>query len=95
MAKTTTMTPNALAAKLAGTDNAERIGKAFVRPFLRRHFTRDASSKGSSWYMTDEQVAAVTAAFKARRDGKAFDMDAWRKAKRKRTPKAETPNVVA
>lgn len=94
MAKTTTLTPNALAAKLAGDANAEQVGKAFVRPFLRRHFTRDASAKGSSWYLTDEQVAAVTSAYKARTTGKAFDFDAWRKARRSRKSKVnDTPKV--
>lgn len=88
------MTPNQLAAKLAGADNADRIGKAFVRPFLRRHFTRDSSMKGSSWNLSDEQIACVTAAWKAKRDGKAFDLDAYRKARRaKRAAKVETPKV--
>ena len=76
------MTPNQLATKLVGNGDAERYGKAFVRPFLRRHFTRDNAVKGSGWTLTDEQVAAVTAAHKARAAGKAFDFDAWRKARR-------------
>lgn len=86
-----TITPNQLAGKLAGEANAERIGKAFVRPFLRRHYTRDAASKGSSWYMTDEQIAAVTAAYKARQNGKAFDFDAWRKSRRAKKSAPVTP----
>lgn len=90
-----TMTPNTLAGKLAGASNAERVGKAFVRPFLRRHYARDAAAKGSSWYMTDEQIAAVTAAYKARQNGKAFDFDAWRKARRsKKRDAAATPDVT-
>lgn len=80
-----TLTPNALAASLAGSDNADRIGKAFVRPFLRRHYTRDAQVKGSSWNLTPEQIAAVTAAYKARQKGASFDFAAWRKSIRKRT----------
>lgn len=87
------MTPNELAAKLAGRDASERVGKAFVRPFLRKHYARDASAKGSSWNLTDEQRDAVTAAFKARQNGKAFDFDAWRKSRRSRKPKA-TENVA-
>lgn len=85
----TNMTPNQLAGKLAGDANAERIGKAFVRPFLRRHYARDASLKGSSWNLTDEQRDAVTAAYKARTAGKPFDFDAWRKARRARKPKRD------
>lgn len=60
------MTPNQLAAKLAGADNAEKVGKTFVRPFLRRHFARKAEAKGTSWELTDDQIKAVTAAYKAR-----------------------------
>ena len=82
------MTPNQLAASLAGAENAERIGKAFVRPFLRRNYTRDASLRGTSWALTDEQRDSVTAAFKARQKGEAFDFAAWTKA-RKATPKAK------
>lgn len=74
------MTPNTLAGSLAGTENAERIGKAFVRPYLRKNFTRDATLNGSSWNLTDAQIAEVTAAWKARQDGKPFDRDAFRKA---------------
>jgi len=83
------MTPNELAAKLAGKDSAERIGKAFVRPMLRKHYAREASLKGSSWALTDEQVAAVTAAFKARQSGKAFDFETWRKSRRTKKAKVE------
>lgn len=86
------MTPNQLAAKLAGADQAERLGKAFVRPFLRRHYARDAALKGSSWTLTDEQVKALTAAFKARQEGKAFDFSTWKKSLRARKPKA-TPEA--
>lgn len=78
------MTPNQLAAKLAGSDNAERLGKAFVRPFLRKHYARDASLKGSSWNLTDEQRDAIVAAYRARQAGKPFDFDAWRKTRRSR-----------
>ncbi len=85
------MTPNNLAAKLAGADEADRLGKAFVRPFLRRHYARDAELKGSAWTLTDEQVAAVTSAYKARQAGKSFDFAAWRKARRSRKPKATVP----
>jgi hypothetical protein len=88
------MTPNQLAAKLAGSDNAERIGKAFVRPFLRRHYARDDSLRGSSWNLTDEQIKLVTAAWKARQAGKTFDITAARKALRARKPKVETPVVA-
>jgi len=85
------MTPNTLAAKLVGSDNAERIGKAFVRPFLRKHYARDGSLKGSSWNLTDEQVALVMAAWKARQKGVTFNVADARKAyrARKRTPKVE------
>lgn len=76
------MTPNQLAAKLGGTENAERLGKAFVRPFLRRHFTRDGALRGTSWNLTDEQVATVTAAWNARQKGNAFDIDAYRKSRK-------------
>ena len=78
------MTPNQLAGKLAGTDNADRIGKAFVRPFLRKHYARDDSLRGSSWNLTDEQIKLVTLAFKARQAGKSFDITAARKALRSR-----------
>ena len=61
------MTPNQLAAKLAGADNAEKIGKTFVRPFLRKHFVRADEAKGTSWELNPEQIKAVTAAYKARK----------------------------
>ena len=64
MAEVKTMTPNQLATKLAGKDNADKVAKAFVRPFLRRNFSRKADAKGSSWYLTPEQVKAVTAAWR-------------------------------
>ena len=76
------MTPNALAAKFAGVENAERIGKAFVRPYLRKNFTRDATLNGSSWNLTAAQIAEVTAAWNARQNGKPFDRDAFRKTSR-------------
>lgn len=83
------MTPNALAAKLVGAANAEQYGKAFVRPYLRKHFTRDVAIKGSGWTLDAKQIAEVTAAHKARVAGKAFDTAAYRKAARKRNaPKA-------
>lgn len=65
------MTPTQLAAKLAGPENAERIAKAFVRPFLRRNFTRATEAKGTSWNLTADQIKAVTDAWKARVAGKA------------------------
>jgi len=77
------MTPNQLAAKLAGQENAERIGKAFVRPFLRKHFTRDVSLNGSSWNLTDEQIKLITDAYKARQAGKPFDVTAATKDRKK------------
>jgi len=60
------MTPNQLAAKLGGDDNAEKLGKTFVRPYLRKHFTRPDEAKGTSWQLSNEQVKAVTDAYKAR-----------------------------
>lgn len=83
------MTPNQLATKLVGNGDAERYGKAFVRPFLRRHFARDAQVKGTGWQLTDTQVKAVTAAHKAKQAGKAFDFAAWQKANRARQAKKE------
>jgi len=71
----TPLTPNALAEKLAGAENRDRIGKTIVRPMLRRYFTRDGSLKGSNWIMSDLQVAFVTAAYNARKKGEAFDAD--------------------
>ena len=87
-----TMTPNALAEKLAGSANRDKIGKTVVRPLLRRYFPRDASQRGSSWFMTDTQIAFVTAAYNARKSGKAFDADAFLKARKARKAKApKTP----
>lgn len=60
------LTPTSLAAKLAGKDNAEKVAKTFVRPYLRRHFARNADQKGTSWVLTPAQVKDVTAAYKAR-----------------------------
>ena len=61
-----TMTPTALATKLAGADSAERVAKAFVRPYLRRHFARAKDAKGTSWELSPAQVKAITAAWKKR-----------------------------
>jgi hypothetical protein len=72
----TPLTPNALAEKLAGAENRERIGKTVVRPLLRRYFTRDTTLKGSNWILSDAQIAFVTAAYNARKKGEAFDADA-------------------
>jgi hypothetical protein len=82
------MTPNQLAATLAGTENAERVGKAFVRPFLRRNYTRDNALKGSSWDLSDEQIALVTSAWKAKQAGKPFDVAEAQKALRAKPNKA-------
>lgn len=79
------MTPNALAEKLAGSANRERIGKTFVRPLLRRHFPRDVM--GTSWYLNDAQIAFVTAAWKAKQAGKPFDAKAFLASQKKRTAK--------
>jgi len=65
------MTPTQLAASLAGPDNAAQVAKAFVRPYLRRHFARAKDAKGTSWYLTPAQVKAIREAFKARVAGKA------------------------
>lgn len=59
-----TMTPNQLAEKLVGKENAEKVAKAFVRPFLRRNFTRGSEAKGSSWTLDAKQIKAVTDAWK-------------------------------
>jgi hypothetical protein len=67
MANVKTMTPTELAASLAGKDNAEKVAKTFVRPFLRRHFARKDDQRGTSWALTPEQVKAVTEAYKARK----------------------------
>lgn len=80
------ITPNALAEKLAGAANREKVGKTFVRPLLRRHFPRDVM--GTSWYLNDTQVAFVTAAWKAKQKGNSFDATAWLKANRARKAKA-------
>jgi hypothetical protein len=77
-----TVTPNQLAGKLAGDANAERIGKTFVRPFLRKNYTRDVAAKGHSWFLTDEQRDAVTAAYRAREAGKAFDFATWKESRK-------------
>jgi len=61
------MTANELAAKLAGKENAEKVGKTFVRPFLRRNFARQAEAKGTTWELTPDMVKDVTAAYKARK----------------------------
>lgn len=86
------MTPNALAEKLAGADNRERVGKTFVRPLLRRHFPRNV--KGTSWYLTDTQIAFVTAAWKAKQKGVTFDATAYLAAAKKRKQKNVTPDAT-
>jgi len=63
---TTTTTPTELAKALAGADSAERVAKAFVRPYLRRHFARAKDAKGTSWNLTPAQVKAVKEAWKKR-----------------------------
>jgi hypothetical protein len=65
------MTPNELAAKLAGPENAEKIGKTFVRPYLRKHFTRPDEAKGTSWTLDAKTIKEVTDAYKARNAAKA------------------------
>lgn len=65
-AKTTTMTPNQLAAKLAGAENADRIAKTVIRPFLRRTFPRAAELRGSAWILDAKQIKAVEDHWKAR-----------------------------
>jgi hypothetical protein len=87
------MTPNALAEKLAGSSNREKVGKTFVRPLLRRHFPRDVM--GTSWYLNDAQIAFVTAAWKAKQNGKTFDAAAYLAASRKRKAKKVEPVTVA
>lgn len=79
------MTPNQLAAKLVGPENADAYGKRFVRPLLRKTFPRDPSLKGSGWTLDELQIATVTAAHKARVEGKAFDPAAFAAEKRKRS----------
>jgi hypothetical protein len=67
----TPLTPTQLATQLAGADNATQLAKAFVRPYLRRHFARAKDAKGTSWHLTAAQVKAVREAYKARQAGKA------------------------
>lgn len=91
------MTPNALAEKLAGSANREKVGKTFVRPLLRRHFPRNVM--GTSWYLNDAQIAFVKAAWNAKQKGQSFDGAAYLAASRKRkakdTPVAnDTPDVT-
>ena len=64
--ETKTMTPTQLAAKLAGADNADKVAKTFVRPFLRKNFARKDEARGTSWTLNAAQVKAVTEAWKAR-----------------------------
>ena len=66
MADVKTMTPTQLATKLAGADNAEKVAKTFVRPYLRKHFTRSSDSKGTSWVLNAAEIKAVSDAYKAR-----------------------------
>lgn len=61
------ITPTSLAAKLAGKDNAEKVAKTFVRPYLRKHFARNDEQRGTSWALTAEQVKAISDAYKARK----------------------------
>lgn len=91
MSKTTTLTPNALAEKLAGAENREKVGKTFVRPLLREFFPREASARNTAWYLTEAQVKAITAAYRAKVQGKSprEAMKASLKPKRTRAPKAE------
>jgi hypothetical protein len=86
------MTPNTLAEKLAGSAQREKVGKTFVRPLLRRHFPRDIM--GTSWYLNDTQIAFITAAWKAKQKGVAFDASAYLKAHKTRKPKVVTPEAV-
>lgn len=67
MANTKTMTPTELAATLAGKDQAEKVAKTFVRPYLRRHFARTSEARGTSWTLTPDQVKAISDAYKARK----------------------------
>lgn len=60
------MTPTELATKLAGSDNAGKVAKTFVRPYLRKHYARGANAKGTSWKLTPKQAQEITKAFKAR-----------------------------
>lgn len=66
MASTQTMTPTSLAASLAGKDNAAKVAKTFVRPYLRKNFARAKDAKGTSWTLTPAQVKAVREAYKAK-----------------------------
>jgi hypothetical protein len=67
MADVKTMTPTELATKLAGADNAEKVAKTFVRPYLRKHFARSSEARGTSWVCDADQIKAVTDAYKARK----------------------------
>lgn len=60
----TTMTPTQVAEKLAGKEKAQKVAKAFVRPFLRKNYARKAEAKNTSWILTPAQVKAVTEAYK-------------------------------
>ena len=61
-----TMTPTQLASELAGKDNAEKVAKTFIRPFLRRQYKRDAEAHGTSWLLDPSQVKAVKEAWSKR-----------------------------
>jgi hypothetical protein len=65
------LTPTQIASQLAGDENAAQVAKSFVRPYLRKHFTRSKEAKGTAWYLTADQVKAIRDAFKARQAGKA------------------------
>ena len=62
-----TITPTALAEKLAGKEQAEKVAKTFVRPYLRRNFARKDEARATSWALTPEMVKAVSDAYKARK----------------------------
>ena len=61
---TTTLTPTQVAEKLAGKENAQKVAKAFVRPFLRKNYARKVEAKNTSWALTPVQVKAVIEAYK-------------------------------
>ena len=90
------MTPNTLAEKLAGASARQHVGKTFVRPLLREFFPRDARAKNTSWFLTDEQVALVTHAWKAKQKGESARAAALahRDAKRKRAARKPAASVT-
>jgi hypothetical protein len=60
------VTPTQLATELAGKDNAEKVAKTFIRPFLRRQYKRDVETHGTSWFLDPSQVKAVKEAWNKR-----------------------------